>query len=71
MPSWQRRAHEFYYYNPERKHSEFPVSVHVFASSSLSVRSGRTFDALKLPLGSFPCQEGLRVVILDVNRYGG
>jgi hypothetical protein len=49
MPSWQRRAHEFYYYNLERKQIEFSGPVHVFASSSLSFPSYGTFDALKLP----------------------
>jgi len=36
MPSWQRRAHESYYYNFEGKQVEFSVSLHVFAASSLS-----------------------------------
>jgi hypothetical protein len=71
MPSWQRRAHESYYYNFERKHAEFSVSLHVFTPNSLSILNCRTFDAVTLPLGSFLCQESLRVVILDSNRGAG
>jgi hypothetical protein len=57
MPSWQRRAHEFYYYNLERKQVEFSGSVHVFASSSLSVPCEGTFDALKLPSVAYGVKE--------------
>ena len=70
MPSWQRRAHESYYYNFKGKETEFCIRVHVFASSPLSALVTRAADAVKLPLGGFPCQGSLRVVILDFERRG-